>query len=95
MTVIVCELRDRECGDYPAGWCNTCQKRPRPPLDIDDVRDLLKEMGRASTSAAVSKKLGVSAQYLCDIQMGRRAPGPKVLRAIGLREVITYERITS
>ena len=57
------------------------------------LRKRLVAMGKNSTNATIAKQLKVSPQYLCDIQQGRRAPGPKVLRALGLREVITYEWI--
>ena len=35
--------------------------------------------------------LGISPQYLSDVIAGRRAPGAKILTALGLRRVVTYE----
>lgn len=37
MTVYVCPLKDRDCGDWPAGWCGSCQKRRAN----EDPRDAL------------------------------------------------------
>lgn len=34
---------------------------------------------------------GISAGYLSDVTLGRRAPGPKILTALGLRRVVRYE----
>lgn len=45
---------------------------------------------------AVASDLGVSAPYLSDIMLGRRKPGPKVLKALGMERtverVVTYRR---
>jgi hypothetical protein len=36
---------------------------------------------------------GVSPAYMSDILNGRREPGESVLRALGFRKVVRYERI--
>lgn len=41
------------------------------------------------TQAAVT--LGISPQYLNDVIQGRREPGPKLLKALGLKRVPHYE----
>jgi DNA-binding transcriptional regulator YdaS (Cro superfamily) len=51
---------------------------------------------RAAASAAGSQRayaesIGVSEAYLSDVLAGRRAPGPKVLAALGLEAVILYQ----
>lgn len=40
---------------------------------------------------AVASDLGISAPYLSDIMLGRRKPGPKVLKALGMER--TVERV--
>jgi hypothetical protein len=43
-----------------------------------------------------AKLLGISAPYLCDIYLGRRLPGPKVLKPLGYEKMmnvtIAYRR---
>ncbi len=49
------------------------------------IRKLLQAMiVRAGSQRAVAKSLGISDAYLSDILRERRAPGGKVLRALGL-----------
>lgn len=62
-------------------------------MDIDDVRDMLRELARPSTDAALAKNLKLSPSYLSDVLLGRREPGPKLLAALGLRKVVSYERV--
>ncbi len=38
----------------------------------------------------VAKDLGVSAQYLSDVRKRKRAIGPKILRALGLRKSVMF-----
>jgi transcriptional regulator with XRE-family HTH domain len=42
---------------------------------------------------ALAHYCGVSAAYISDILNGRREPGESVLRALGFRKVVRYERI--
>jgi transcriptional regulator with XRE-family HTH domain len=42
--------------------------------------------------AALASQLGISRQYLAYIMAGERQPGPKVLRALGLRRETSYAR---
>jgi transcriptional regulator with XRE-family HTH domain len=51
------------------------------------------EVASAGSQEAAAKRLGVSAQYLCDVLKGRREPGKKLLDAIGYRRVVVYEQI--
>jgi hypothetical protein len=37
-----------------------------------------------------ARALGVSPQYLCEVLLGRRPAGPKLLRGIGLQRRVTY-----
>ena len=53
---------------------------------------LLRKMCANRQQADVAAELGVSAQYLNDILQGRRLPGEKVLRPLGLERVVKYRR---
>lgn len=50
----------------------------------------------AKSLRAVAADLGISPPYLSDIMLGRRKPGPKVLKALGMERtverVVTYRR---
>lgn len=56
---------------------------------IEHLKDLSKQEGGQNKLA---KKLGISSAHLCDILHGRRQPGEKVLTALGLVKVVSYER---
>ena len=60
-------------------------------MTTTNVRQLLRRACRdAGGQAAWARRYRVSSPYITDILYGRRSPGPKVLRALGLRAVITY-----
>jgi hypothetical protein len=77
--------------------CSRCAEEfvVHKPLDIDDLRDMLREMSKPTTDSALAKQLGLSAQYLCDVLLGRREPGPKMLKALGLRKEVRYVKETA
>lgn len=52
------------------------------------LRDLVATDGNQK---CVADRLGISPQYLGDILSGKRRPGRKVLRALGLVHVDMYE----
>ena len=54
------------------------------------VEQLRKLCIQHKSQKAVATFLGISDPYLSDILAGKRAPGPKVLKALGLRR--GYER---
>jgi len=59
--------------------------------DIAEVRALIgDQIERKGSLRALARKWNVSAPYLSDILRGRRNPGPKVLKHLGL--VATVER---
>ena len=59
----------------------------------DDVRSELKRMCEMRDSQkAIAAELGVSAQYVTDVLAARRSPGKTMLKAMGLRKVVSYER---
>ena len=54
---------------------------------------LKSEIEIAGSQKAFAARLGISEQYLTDILKRRREPGEKILKPLGLRRVVTYERI--
>lgn len=38
---------------------------------------------------AVAREWGCSAMYVCDLRRGRRTPGPKLQKLLGVRKVVT------
>ena len=50
-------------------------------------------VSEAGTQKVLAQKLGISAPYLSDILMGKREPGGKVLRQLGLERVISYREV--
>jgi DNA-binding transcriptional regulator YdaS (Cro superfamily) len=60
------------------------------------LQDLLNELGEIiaqfPSQKTAAKKLGVSPQYLNDVVQKRREPGPKLLKAMKLRRVESYEK---
>lgn len=44
------------------------------------------------TQKDIAARLGVSATYLGEVLRGIKEPGPKILAAMGLERVVTYQR---
>lgn len=42
----------------------------------------------ATSLRQTAKKYGISSAYLSDIMLGKKAPGPKVLRALGIKRTV-------
>lgn len=57
---------------------------------IEHLRKLVKEEG---SQRNLAKRLGVSAPFIGDVLLGKREPAPKMLKALGLRRVVTFERL--
>lgn len=51
-------------------------------------------IGREGTAQAWARSAGLSPQYVADVRLGRRAPGPAILLALGLVRVVTYAPAT-
>lgn len=68
--------------------------RPPASLSESEVRELVHGMTANRTKQDVAAELGISPQYLGDILAGRRSPGEKALRRLGLRRVVLYERVS-
>ena len=60
-------------------------------MNHSTVLRLIKQRCKDTTQAAVAKSLDVSPAYLSDVLAGRREPGPKLLRALGLERRTVYE----
>lgn len=59
-----------------------------------DTNSLLKRLRRLcaeSTQRQVALDLDISEQYLCDVLKGRRHPGPKLLKGLGISRKISYQ----
>lgn len=48
---------------------------------------------RLGSQRALAKELGVSEPYLSDVINGRRDPGPKILKALGLERIVDYRTV--
>lgn len=46
---------------------------------------------RAGGLRALSREWGVSAAQLSDVMTGRRGPGPKIVKHLGLRRVVRVD----
>jgi transcriptional regulator with XRE-family HTH domain len=60
-------------------------------LSAAHVREILRKGCKAKTQKGYARELGVSVSYLNRTIKGRRVePGPKLLKALGLRRVLVY-----
>jgi hypothetical protein len=62
-----------------------------PWLDINGVvARLQKSINAAGGQAAWAAKHGISPQYVCDVLAGRKLPGDKITRAMGLEKALLW-----
>jgi hypothetical protein len=54
------------------------------------IKLLHKKAERQESWTRLAESLGITPQYLQDIKDGRREPGDKLLRGLGMIKVITY-----
>lgn len=54
------------------------------------LRALERAVRKAGSAKAWAEGAGVSEQYVSDVRLGRRDPGPAVLAALGLERVVRY-----
>lgn len=59
---------------------------------MSPVELLRAAVDKAGTQTAFAKKHGVSIAYVNDVLQGRRAPGAKILAALGLESQLTYRK---
>lgn len=57
---------------------------------IEHLRKLVEEAG---SQRELAKRLGVSAPFIGDVPLGKREPAPKMLKALGLRRAVTFEKV--
>lgn len=58
---------------------------------VNLIRQQIELCGNSQKTVAFN--LGISPQYLSDILRYRREPGAKLLKAMGLRKRIVYQRV--
>lgn len=59
---------------------------------LEDVLGILRTaIGEGGTAAEWAKSQGLSPQYVSDVLNLRRSPGPKLLGALQLERVTTYQ----
>jgi len=64
-------------------------------FDIWYVMDLIVTAAKnAGSQKALAQEWGISEQYLSDILKGRREPGNKVLKQLGLVKMVVYREKT-
>lgn len=68
---------------------NSNQTDRRDLLTLDE----LKEKFRSCNYAALARRLDVTRQAISQIVSGKRKPGPGLLRKLGLREIVVYEKV--
>ena len=61
-------------------------------MTIEGVRKMLADQFKAGTAKEWSKKHSMSAAYVSDVLKGRRDPGAKILKALGLELVKDYRK---
>lgn len=60
-------------------------------LNWNDVRTRLRKSVNASGGQkAWAEKHDISPQYVCDVLMGRRLPGDKITKALGLEKALLW-----
>lgn len=59
--------------------------------DVEGVLKLLVEAQGERSLRSYASSIGCSAAYLCDVYHGNRAPGPKILKVLGLQRQITKQ----
>ena len=60
---------------------------------MPDPIKILQRKLRNTTQTALARELGISVSLLNDTLSGHRTPADKLLKALGLRRVVRYERI--
>lgn len=57
---------------------------------MNDPRELLRTALRHTKQYELARKIGISAQNLCDVLREHREPGEKILEFLGLEKHVTY-----
>lgn len=59
----------------------------------DPVKTALEEALQTQSQSQLARAMRISPQMMCDVKAGRKAYGPRMLRYLGFRRVVSYERI--
>lgn len=59
-------------------------------ISVDVRTMILKHSQEAGSQSSYAKSIGVSSSYLSDILKGKREPGHKILKALGLVRIVEY-----
>lgn len=63
-------------------------------MSLDEITAMLRFFcDQAGSKSAWAREHGVAPVYVGRVLAGRELPGPKLLTAMGLRRVVSYERI--
>ena len=63
-------------------------------LSYEDVVDEIKLFSRSfGSQAKLARKMKVSPAYICRVLQGKQRPSGKILKAMGLKCVKSYQRI--
>ena len=62
-------------------------------MSADKVKDAVSRLVRRKGREGAAKALGVSGPYISMLLNGQRTPGPRVLRALGLKKKVVFKRI--
>lgn len=57
------------------------------------INQLRQKVKRCESQTRAADSLDISAQYLNDVLTGKRQPGGKLLKAMGLERVATYRAV--
>lgn len=61
-------------------------------IDDHKIREIIKRYYlEAGSWRRVAPRFGVTPQYLHDLVMGKRSPGPKILKALNLKRYVIYK----
>lgn len=64
-------------------------------MNNEEIKAKLAELVQLlGSQRAAAGQLGVSQAYLSDVLAGRRAPGPAILKALGLERETNYKETT-
>lgn len=58
----------------------------------EEIIKMLRKQQGDRTQTELAKELGISKQFLADVFSGHRAPGEKLLSALGLTQRMIYEK---
>lgn len=59
----------------------------------EDIVNILKQMTQLTSQSAVARDMGVNPAYICDILHRYRKVGPTVLKFLGFKKIVSYQKI--